>query len=87
MVNGPQIRAARAFLDWQQHELANRAGVARKTITDFERELRTPTPRVVADIVATLEDAGIRFIEEADGKCGIFLDLEAYRITRGRPPQ
>lgn len=72
MVNGAQIRAARALLDWHQDELATRAGVARKTLTDFEREIRVPTRRVAADLVRVLEAAGIRFVSE-EGLLGVLL--------------
>jgi hypothetical protein len=41
--------------------LAERAGVARKTIADFELATRTLHIRTRRDITATLEAAGIEF--------------------------
>lgn len=57
-----QCRAARALLNWTQAVLAERAGVARKTIADFELASRILHIRTRRDITATLEAAGIEFI-------------------------
>lgn len=57
-----QCRAARALLNWTQAVLAERAGVARKTIADFELASRTLHIRTRRDITATLEAAGIEFM-------------------------
>lgn len=56
-----QCRAARALLNWTQATLAERAGVARKTIADFELATRTLHIRTRRDITATLEAAGVEF--------------------------
>ena len=56
-----QCRAARALLNWTQAELAEKAAVAKQTLTDFERGARQPYPRTLADIRAALERAGIEF--------------------------
>ena len=64
-----QCRAARALLNWTQAVLAERAGVARKTIADFELASRTLHIRTRRDITATLESAGIEFTwGEDDGR-------------------
>ena len=64
-----QCRAARALLNWTQAVLADRAGVARKTIADFELAARTLHIRTRRDITATLEAAGIEFTwGEEDGR-------------------
>jgi DNA-binding XRE family transcriptional regulator len=57
-----QCRAARALLNWTQAMLAERAGVARKTVADFELGERVLHVRTRRDITATLEDAGIEFL-------------------------
>jgi len=57
-----QCRAARALLNWTQAVLADRAGVARKTIADFELASRVLHIRTRRDITATLEAAGIEFM-------------------------
>lgn len=63
-ITAEQSRAARALIGWAQDELAEKSGVAKRTIADFERGARTPQSRTLRDIVATLEEAGIIFIAE-----------------------
>jgi len=41
-ISPAQCRAARALLDWKQETLATKAGVALKTVRDFENERRVP---------------------------------------------
>jgi DNA-binding XRE family transcriptional regulator len=66
-----QCRAARAYLDWSQDELATRSNVARKTIVDFERGAQTPTIQTAAALRAAMSDAGIKFIPENGGGDGV----------------
>jgi transcriptional regulator with XRE-family HTH domain len=56
-----QCRAARALLRWTQRQLAERAGVARKTVADFEAGVRRLHLRTRADITMTLQAAGVEF--------------------------
>ncbi len=71
-----QCRAARALLNWTQAVLAERAGVARKTIADFELATRTLHIRTRRDITATLEAAGVEFTGGENG------NGEGVRFTR-----
>lgn len=57
-----QCRAARAWIGWTQDELARQAGLARKTIADFERGRRTLLYRSQETITAALERAGVEFL-------------------------
>lgn len=57
-----QCRAARALLGWTQAILADRAGVARRTIAHFEVGRRVLLVRTRREIAATLERAGIEFV-------------------------
>jgi transcriptional regulator with XRE-family HTH domain len=70
LVSAAQCRAARALLQWSQDVLAIRAGVARKTVADFERSNRTLHRRTRLEITVALEAAGVRFIWDADGSLG-----------------
>jgi transcriptional regulator with XRE-family HTH domain len=68
-----QCRAGRALLNWSQDQLEAAAQVARKTIADFEREVRTPYARTLAAIRAALEAAGVEFIAKNGGGAGVRL--------------
>ena len=63
MVTSAQLRAARSLLNWTVRDLAEKAGVHRNTITRAETEATTPG-HAVAQMVLTLESAGVIFVEE-----------------------
>lgn len=58
------------MLGWTQAALADRSGVARKTIADFELNQRTLQMRTRRDITVAFVEAGIEFVwgDEADGR-------------------
>jgi hypothetical protein len=47
-----------------QAKLAEASKVATKTVADFEREVRTPYDRTMADIRRALESAGVEFTND-----------------------
>ncbi len=57
---------ARAGLNISQVELADKSGVSRPTIAEFEREARTPYAPNQAALVRVFEEAGVTFVEEDD---------------------
>lgn len=59
-----QCRAARALLNWTQERLANKVGVALKTVRDFENERRQSLNIVRASIKQAFEEAGIEFFDD-----------------------
>ena len=65
-----QSRAARAWLDWSQEELAAKASVSLSTVRDFEKRRRVPIPNNLAAMKAALEGAGIAFVDDG-GTSGI----------------
>lgn len=70
-ISAAQCRAARALLDWSQDQLAENAHVARASIADFERNIRTPMRNNMVSIIGAFRAAGIRFIADAaDGGAG-----------------
>jgi len=71
MVNGQQVRTARAWLDMSQLELAARSGVARDTIARFEKGRSMPQPRTIRDLQQTLEAEGIEFLFEGEEGVGV----------------
>lgn len=56
-----QCRMARALLRWTQQDLAAKACVARRTVSDFECGARIPRPRTLRDIRNTFLGAGLIF--------------------------
>lgn len=67
-----QCRAARAFLEISQPELAKVANVGVSTVRDFEAGRRTPMANNLRAIEAEFEKRGIRF-QEDDGAYGVLL--------------
>lgn len=64
-------RAARGLLGWSQGELAERANVARSTVTDFERGTRIPVRNNLAAIQEAFEQAGVEIIPQNGGGAGV----------------
>ena len=60
-------RAARAFLGWSQQQLADRAGVALKTVANFEKGRHLPNLELLASIRAEFESVGVEFIVGENG--------------------
>lgn len=59
-----QCREARDLLGWSQERLAGEAGLAPRTIGDFERGSRPTLPASIALIRRALEAAGVEFIPD-----------------------
>jgi ribosome-binding protein aMBF1 (putative translation factor) len=60
-----QSRAARAWLDWSQEELAAKASVSLSTVRDFEKARRVPIANNLTAMRVALEGAGIDFVDGA----------------------
>ena len=71
-------RAARGFLDWTQSELADRAGVSRSTIRDYEGNRHDIHRATEAQLRLAFEEGGLVFVEA--GALG-------WAVALGRPPQ
>ncbi|PHZ83503.1 transcriptional regulator [Paremcibacter congregatus] len=65
-----QCRAARALLNMSQGGLAKSAGVAVKTLSDFEKGARTPRSGNLAAIKQAIEAAGIIFLAKGETTTG-----------------
>lgn len=68
-----QCRAARAWLGWNQNELAKRAEVGISTVKDFERGGRKPMLQNVKAMRAAIEAAGMSLLFNQDRATGIAL--------------
>ena len=67
MITPGQSRAARAFLNWSQRELAAKCDVGLTAIVGFEAGTSSPRRASLAALVRTFEEAGIEFIPAAGG--------------------
>ena len=72
MVTSAQLRAARGLLNWTVRDLAEKANVHRNTITRAETG-ETEHGHAVAQMVLTMESAGVEFIAENGGGPGVRL--------------
>ncbi|MEO5375486.1 MAG: helix-turn-helix domain-containing protein [Alphaproteobacteria bacterium] len=73
MITPAQCKGARAMVDLSRRDLAERAGIAERTLVDFERGARTPHPNNLSAIRRALESAGVEFIPENGGGPGVRL--------------
>lgn len=78
IITGLQIRAARAALGWSATTLADKAGVALRTIARFEQTDGMPQTRLATILVIrrVFEDAGIEFIGTPDDRPGIRISAQ-----------
>jgi ribosome-binding protein aMBF1 (putative translation factor) len=68
MLSPEQSRAARAWLDWSQEDLAKRASVALSTVRDFEKGRRTPIANNLEAIRRVITEAGVELMFDDAGK-------------------
>lgn len=64
-LHAAQIKAARAYLDWSQEDLAHATGLAINTIRNLELGYISPREKTVNVIRQAVEKAGIEFMEPA----------------------
>lgn len=68
ILSAEQSRAARAWLDWSQEALAERASVSVSTVRDFEKGRRVPIENNLKAMRRALEDHGLKFVFDSTGK-------------------
>lgn len=74
MITSKQIKAARLFLEWEQRDLAEQAGVSLPTIQRMEKiGMERSQAGNVERVQRALEAGGIEFITEDDGGMGVML--------------
>ena len=59
-----QSRAARAWLEWSQQELASAAGVSLSTVRDYEKGRTVPIQATLAAMRTALEAQGIEIVND-----------------------
>jgi DNA-binding XRE family transcriptional regulator len=65
-LTGEQMRGARAMLDWDQAELAQRANISLKTIKRMEATRGQIDARSNYSVIKAMELAGIEFLDRED---------------------
>ncbi|MBR0910631.1 helix-turn-helix domain-containing protein [Bradyrhizobium japonicum] len=60
-ISPAQLRAARAWLNWSQAELAKAASVAKTVVNRYEQGHSVPHADSIKKVQGILEAAGIRF--------------------------
>ena len=76
MITAKQIKAARIFLEWDQRELAEQAGLSLPTIQRMETlGLERSSAGNAERVQKALEGAGITFIPQNGGGAGVRLRL------------
>jgi DNA-binding transcriptional regulator YiaG len=80
-----QCRAARAFLQISQDDLAKAANVGVSTVRDFEVGKRAPIAATQAAMRAALEAKGVRFVDRGDdGALGVLYETEKVAAAKAR---
>jgi hypothetical protein len=64
LISPAQCRAARAWLNWRQAELAQRSSVGLSALKDFESGNRRTLAAIRSQLQRTFEDAGVSFPAE-----------------------
>lgn len=73
MIEGKQIRAARALLDWSRDDLIAKSGVSPSALLRLENGLADSRGSTLNRIVKALTNEGIEFISQADGGVGVLI--------------
>ncbi len=71
MISAEQSRAARAWLDWSQDDLAKRAKVSLSTVRDFEKGRRVPIRNNMDAMRMVFEMQGVSLLFRGDTPLGI----------------
>jgi len=62
-MTGAQVRAARAFLGWNQTQLCRAAGISRQTLNDIERNTGDPRRSSLNAVQNAFAQHGVHFTE------------------------
>lgn len=78
MITIEQIRAARAMLNWSQRQLAEAAGISRRSLISIEAGLVVPRLPTLKAIKNAMEKARIIFADD----CTVSLRRDVFEISR-----
>lgn len=73
MLTGSQIRAARALLNWNASDVAEKIGVTRQTILRLEQSDGVPASKTqtMLALQKVFEEGGVEFIGTPDDRPGV----------------
>jgi transcriptional regulator with XRE-family HTH domain len=73
MLTGSQIRAARALLNWNASDVAEKVGVTRQTILRLEQSDGVPASKTqtMLALQKVFEEGGVEFIGSPDDRPGV----------------
>jgi len=79
MIDGRQIRAARAMLGWSREELLQASGISMSALLRMEGGLADSRGSTLNKVAKALTLAGIEFVTLDDGAIGVILKAEFLR--------
>ena len=86
MIDGRQIRAARAILGWTREDLLAASGISMSALLRMEGGLADSRGSTLNKVVKALAKVGIEFVTRDDGAIGIILKGEQAQ-NPPHPPQ
>ena len=73
MIDGRQVRAARAILGWSREELLDASGISMSALLRMEGNTTDSRTSTLNKVVKALSLAGIEFVTRDDGAIGVML--------------
>lgn len=75
MIDGRQVRAARAMLGWSREELLDASGISMSALLRLESAQADTRISTLSKVVRALNQAGVEFVNREDGAIGVVLRL------------
>ena len=76
MIDGRQVRAARAILGWSREELLDASGISMSALLRMEGNMADSRSSTLNKVVKALSLAGIEFVTRDDGAIGVILKAQ-----------
>ncbi len=82
MIDGRQIRAARAMLGWSREELLDASRISMSALLRMEGNLADSRSSTLNKVVKALSLAGIEFVTRDDGAIGVILKAKQANASQ-----
>ena len=79
MIDGRQVRAARAMLGWSREELLQAAGISMSALLRMEGGLADSRGSTINKVAKALTVAGIEFVTREDGAIGVIHSGQGFK--------